>query len=89
MSDNSLWLSLLKSALETEEYEITCEECFEVLDMYADLILDGADPAQIMPLVKQHLNQCNCCTRELEALVVMIQEAAKESNMLSSAGDKS
>lgn len=89
MSDNSLWLSLLKSALETEEYEITCEECFEVLDMYADLILDGADPAQIMPLVKQHLNQCNCCARELEALVVMIQEAAKESNMLSPAGDES
>ena len=74
---NSLWQTLLKSALETEEYEITCEECFDVLDLYADLILDGADPSEIMPLVEQHLHQCNCCARELEAMMVMIQEAAK------------
>jgi hypothetical protein len=76
MSD-TLWKTLLKSALETEEYEISCEECFEVLDLYADLILDGTEPSEIMPLVKQHLKQCNCCTRELEAMVVMIQDAAK------------
>jgi hypothetical protein len=72
---------LLKSALETEEYEITCEECFEVMDQYADLILDGTDPAEIMPLVTQHLKMCQCCTGELEAMVMMIQEAAKGSNI--------
>lgn len=72
---------LLKSALETEEYEITCEECFEVMDQYADLILDGTDPAEIMPLVTQHLKMCRCCTGELEAMMMMIQEAAKGSNI--------
>jgi hypothetical protein len=76
MSD-SLWQTLLKSALETEEYEISCEECFEVLDLYTDLILEGTDPNEIMPLVKQHLQQCNCCTNELEAMIVMIQDALK------------
>jgi len=74
---NSLWQTLLKSALETEDFEIDCEECYNVLDMYADLILEGADPAEIMPLVTQHLKQCNCCTNELEAMVVMIQDAVK------------
>ena len=76
MSD-SLWQTLLKSALETEEYEISCEECFDVLDLYTDLILEGTDPDEIMPLVAQHLKQCNCCINELEAMMVMIQDAIK------------
>ena len=72
---NSVWQTLLKSALETEEFEIDCEECYELLDMYAELLLDGADADEIMPTVKQHLKQCNCCVHELEALMVIIQEA--------------
>ena len=74
---NSLWLTLLKSALATEDYEISCEECFDVLDLYTDLILEGTDPDEILPLVTQHLKQCNCCTNELEAMMVMIQDAIK------------
>ena len=70
MSDSPLWRTLLKSALETEEYEITCEECFDILDMYADLVLEGTDPAEIMPQVKQQ--------SELEALMLMIQDAAAQ-----------
>ena len=77
---NSLWQTLLKAALETDDYEISCQECFDALDLYADLILEGAEPTEIMPLVTQHLKQCNCCTNELEAMVVMIQEAAKNTD---------
>jgi hypothetical protein len=72
-----LWQLLLQSALETEEYEISCLECFNLLDQYADLILDGTDPSEIMPAVRQHLNHCPTCTRQFEALMIMIQEAAK------------
>ena len=72
-----LWQILLQSALETEEYEITCLECFNLLDQYADLILDGADPSQIMPTVRQHLKHCPTCTQEFETLMLMIQEAAR------------
>ena len=72
-----LWQLLLQSALETEEYEITCMECFNLLDQYADLILDGADPSQILPAVRQHLKNCPTCTHEFETLMLMIQEAAK------------
>ena len=72
-----LWRLLLQSALESEEYEISCVECFNLLDQYADLILDGADPKEIMPAVRQHLNNCPTCTDEFETLMLMIQEAAK------------
>ena len=83
---NSLWQTLLKSVLETEDHEIDCEECFNLMDLYADLLLDGTDPIEIMPKVKQHLQQCNCCLSELEALIVMIQEAGNiQDDELSSA----
>ena len=72
-----LWQLLLQSALETEEIEISCLECWNLLDQYADLILDGADPDEIMSAVKQHLNNCPTCTHEFETLMLMIQEAAK------------
>lgn len=82
----SLWKKLLKSALETEELELTCEECFEGLDSYVELLLEGMDPAEVMPMVKQHLNQCNCCTEEVKAMMVMLQDAAKDTQASSSPG---
>ena len=72
-----LWQLLLQSALETEEIEISCLECWNLLDQYADLIIDGTHPDQIMPAVRQHLNNCPTCTDEFETLMLMIQEAAK------------
>jgi hypothetical protein len=72
-----LWQLLLQSALETEEIEISCLECWNLLDQYADLILDGAEPDEIMSSVRQHLNNCPTCTHEFETLMLMIQEAAK------------
>ena len=71
------WQSVLQSVLKAEVYEIDCVECFELLDQYADLILDGANPDEIMPLVKQHLDCCNCCSHEFEAVIMIMQEAAK------------
>ncbi len=78
MSDAPVWQTLLKSALETDEYEISCEECFNGLDMYAELLIDGSDHDQIMPMIKQHLKHCHCCEVELEALMVMIQEVVEK-----------
>ena len=82
--NNKVWQKLLKSALETEEIEISCEECFELLDNYADLIVEGTDAEALMPEVKQHLKQCNCCVSELEALMIMLQEIADQGKQISS-----
>jgi hypothetical protein len=75
---DSVWQTLLKSVLETEEIEIGCQECYELLDSYAELLLSGNDPVEFMPTVKQHLKQCSCCFHELEALMIMLQEAAAQ-----------
>lgn len=77
------WQELLKSALETKEHEIDCQECYELLDQYVDFLLAGNDPTNMMPDVREHLHHCVCCTGEFEALMVILQEEIA-SNRLSS-----
>ena len=72
-----LWQILLQSTFQTEAQEIDCLECFDLLDQYTEFIYDGGDPNEIMPAVKHHLNQCNCCIQEFEALLMILQEDAK------------
>jgi Zn finger protein HypA/HybF involved in hydrogenase expression len=74
-----LWQVLLQSALETSDVEITCMECFNLLDQYADLLLDGTDPQEIIPTVREHLQYCPTCTHEFETLLLMIRAAAQQS----------
>ena len=67
-----VWQTLLKSALETEEYEIDCQECYDLLDEYTDLLIAGAAPCKVMHLVKQHLKHCPDCTQLFEGLISII-----------------
>jgi hypothetical protein len=69
------WQILLESVFEAETIEMSCPECFELLDQYVELILDGTNPVEVLPMVKQHLEHCRCCTNEFEALMVMLQQA--------------
>jgi len=77
---NTTWQKLVQSALETEEVEIDCEECYNLLDMYADILVAKDNPDEMMPAVKQHLKQCNCCASELEALMVILEEVVSQEN---------
>ncbi|RME97982.1 MAG: hypothetical protein D6768_18430 [Chloroflexi bacterium] len=76
MKTASLWRALLKNVLETEDDEITCQECFGVLDFYAEMLAQGGNPAVLLPKVKQHLRQCVSCNEQLEAVMVMLREAS-------------
>jgi hypothetical protein len=64
-------------SLKTEEDEISCSECMDLLDQYVDLLDSGQDPAEVLPEIEQHLIVCNCCHNELEALVVAIRLAVE------------
>ena len=77
---NTTLQKLVQSALETEDVEIDCEECYNLLDMYADILVAEDNPDVMMPTVKQHLKQCNCCASELEALMVMLEEVVSQEN---------
>ena len=57
----------------TEERELACEEVFEVIDQYAELVVNGGQPETIMPLVHHHLAMCHECKEEFELLLEMMQ----------------
>jgi len=60
--------SWLRNIYETQEEEISCTECFDLVSGFVELEVSGQDAAARMPQLKQHLNQCRACRDEYEAL---------------------
>jgi anti-sigma factor RsiW len=57
----------LRNIFNTEEQEISCTECFDLVSQYVDVELSGRAPAELAQ-VKQHLDQCPACREEYETL---------------------
>ena len=58
----------LQNIHNTQEEEISCSECFDMVSHFVEVELSGKDAAAKMPKVKQHLDQCPACHAEYEAL---------------------
>ena len=58
----------LRNIYETQDEEISCTECFDLVSRFVDLEISGQDAAASLPQVKQHLNQCPACHAEYETL---------------------
>jgi anti-sigma factor RsiW len=48
--------------------EVSCEECFELLDAYVDAQLAGADADARLPGMREHLQGCPACREDHESL---------------------
>ena len=64
--------ALMQQVEETKEGMYTCEETSELLDEYVDLVDSEQDAAQIMPLVKAHLDACPGCQQRYEILLDIV-----------------
>jgi len=69
---------MVRMVLATREEEIGCEECFEQVDRFAELVLDGKPAAEAMPLVQDHLEKCPDCREEFEALLEALRAVEGE-----------
>jgi hypothetical protein len=49
-------------------FEVTCEQCFELLDSYVDLELEGVDADTRLPGLRAHLAGCPACREDYESL---------------------
>jgi hypothetical protein len=67
---------IVHSALTARPDEIGCDECFEQLNQFAEMVLAGKDVAEAMPLVQDHLNRCRDCREEFEALLTALRTLA-------------
>ena len=53
--------------------EVSCEECFELLDEYVDLELAGGDADRQLPGLREHLQGCPACREDHESLRDFLQ----------------
>jgi anti-sigma factor RsiW len=52
--------------------ELGCDECFELLDEYVDLEVEGADADALVPGMRAHLDGCPACHEEHESLRALV-----------------
>jgi hypothetical protein len=60
---------MVRAVASTKPNEIGCDECFEQVDQFVELKLQGKNAAEAMPLVQNHLDRCGGCREEFEALL--------------------
>lgn len=70
--------ALMQQVEQTNEGMYTCDETFDLLDEYAELINSDQDAAQLMPLVKAHLDKCPGCEKRFDILLDIIGASLDE-----------
>jgi predicted anti-sigma-YlaC factor YlaD len=59
---------LLRLVVRTEDEELACTACFEILPLYVDLEVSGEGSDVRLPLFRHHLEQCAVCREEYETV---------------------
>lgn len=59
----------------TQEIELSCDEVYQLLDQYTEIIHQGENAQKLMPLVEHHIDICPDCREEFEALLRILQAA--------------
>lgn len=71
---------LLTMIRQTRDSELTCPECLDQLDIYAQSTFDGLPLAGALKQVQEHLEACPFCSEEyqlvLETLAVIDENQA-------------
>lgn len=65
--------NMMRSIDNTQEVEYDCAQVYQLLDQYADMVERGEDAAELMPLVRHHLEMCRDCREEYEALMRVLE----------------
>ena len=63
----------LERLLGPTAHEVTCEECFALLDRYVDLEAAGLDAAASIPGMQAHLQGCPACREEHDSLSALVR----------------
>ena len=72
--DKHLHDNTIKRLLGPAEPELLCDECFERLDEYVDLELQGADADNRIPGMRAHLEGCPACHEDYDSLRELAQD---------------
>jgi len=59
---------ILGRVLGPAEPELTCEQCFEELDRYVELVVAGEQADERVPGMHAHLDGCPACAEDFRSL---------------------
>lgn len=74
-----LWRLLLLTKEPEKSVKLTCEECFVLLEYYADLLAAGVALNDIRPSVMHHLSLCSTCQTKFDGWLKRIDGEAEAS----------
>jgi hypothetical protein len=63
---------MLARLLGPDSPELSCEECFELLDRYVELELAGAEADERVPGMRAHLAGCPACEEDHASLLAFV-----------------
>ncbi len=72
-----LWQLLIELKSHQKDSRISCEECFMVLEYYADQLTAGADPKALHQPVLNHLARCPDCRAKFAIWLQQMEDIPK------------
>lgn len=57
---------------------MSCEEVYSLLDEYVEHEIKGQDASRLMPLLEKHLEVCEECCEEYEALLDVVHASIEQ-----------
>ena len=75
---NETVMGFLRVLESVREEDASCDEIYSKIDQYVEREVDKKDAAQLMPLVREHLDLCPECCEEYEALLDILEKTSKK-----------
>ena len=79
-TDRPLWQLLLLTGDSSIPVNLTCEECFTLLEYDAELLVNGAALDEIRPAASYHLSLCSKCKTKIYGWLRNLDEGNMNSN---------
>jgi len=77
---NEAVLGFLRVLEDVRKEELSCAEIYSKLDEYVECEIGCKDAAHVMPLIREHLDICQECCDEYEALLDVVEKMDEEQN---------
>jgi hypothetical protein len=75
---NEAVLGFLRVLESVREEECSCDEIYTKIDEYVEREVDKKDAAQLMPLIREHLDLCSECCEEYDALIHILEKTSEK-----------
>ena len=70
---DELICELIRSLENTNVEGCSCDDAYALLDQFAEIQVRGEDAARLMPLIERHIETCDECYEEYEALLRILE----------------